>query len=430
MVQWIVIMIFKNSALLAFFSVLSLLLAVVRDRLLATYIGVGPVLDIYNASFRIPDLLYGAMLAFVTSGTVVPYLTKENKHGEILDPKIKLASLTAFFVSVLGVVALIVAIFLPLFAHAVVPGFTEEQVSTFIMTTRLLLLQPIVLGVTSLISCLAQMKNEFFLYGLSPLGYSLGIIVSITLFYPSLGVIGLIYGVLLGSVISFFIQIFSLKGVKLSSAFRKASIVHVRELARLAIPRTGTNIITQLRTLFFHGFATTLGPGVLSAYLFAQRISDAVVQVVQQSVTTASIPVLSRDLIEQKVESYTYLVRKYVVILGGIGIVAAVTLYTLSDIVIRILYGDTGSNDLISFFLTGFLIALPFQMMSSYYVVGLYSAHNTKDVFVTYLLSSLLAVGTVLLLQDQGISSLVFGYLVFWISNFLIIFALYSRKKI
>ncbi len=423
-------MIFKNSALLAFFSVLSLLLAIVRDRLLAIHVGVGPVLDVYNASFRIPDLIYGAMLAFVTSGTVVPFLTRENKHGDILDPKTKLASLTSFFIAIIGLLAFVLALALPLFAHHLVPGFTDAQVATFITTTRLLLLQPIILGVTSLISCLAQMKNQFLLYGLSPLGYSLGIIAGILFFYPHFGVMGLIYGVLLGSILSFLIQAFSLRGVNLAKAFHHTSFAHVRELAHLAIPRTGTNLITQFRLLFFHGFATTLGPGVLSAYLFAQKITDAVVQVIQQSVTTASIPVLSRDLIEQKVGDYTHLVRKYVVVLGGLGVAAATVIYLCHDILIRILYGNTGSNELIAYFLMGFLIALPFQMMASYYAVSLYSARDTFGVFITYLLSSLLAAGTVLALEDKGTSSLIYGYLVFWLSNFLIILSLYSRKKL
>jgi putative peptidoglycan lipid II flippase len=423
-------MIFKNSALLAFFSVLSLLLAIVRDRLLAMNVGVGPTLDVYNASFRIPDLIYGAILAFVTSGTVVPYLTRENKHGDILDPKIKLASLTMFFVAIIGFLALIIALTLPLFAHFLVPGFTEAQVATFVTTTRLLLLQPIILGVTSLISCLAQMKNQFLLYGLSPLGYSFGIIMGIIFLYPPLGITGLIYGVLLGSVLSFLIQVFSLRGVHIVKAFHHTSFTYIRELAHLAIPRTGTNVTTQLRLLFFHGFATTLGPGVLSAYLFAQKITDAVVQVIQQSVTTASIPVLSRDLIEQKVSDYTHLVRKYVVVLGGLGILAAVIIYFGHDILIRILYGNTGSNELIAYFLMGFLIALPFQMMASYYAVSLYSARDTFGVFITYLLSSLLAVGTVLVFQEKGTSALIYGYLVFWLSNFLIILSLYSRKKL
>lgn len=422
-------MILKNSAILAFFSILSLLLAVVRDRLLATHVGVGPVLDIYNASFRIPDLIYGAMLAFTTSGTVVPFLTKENKEGEIVDPKNKLASIAFLFIAIMGALALLFAVFLPLFAHRLVPGFNQDQVDTFIFTTRLLLIQPIVLGLTSLISCFAQLKNHFLLYGISPLGYSAGIIFGIVSLYPVYEVLGLIYGVLIGTALAFAVQAFSLRGVSLQKAFHHMSYSHVRSLARLAIPRTGTNLVTQLRLLFFHGFATTLGPGVLSAYLFAQKINDAFVQVIQQSVTTASVPVLSKDVVEHKLGDYTLTVRRYVALLGVIGVLVSLGLYFFGNAIIGLLYGNTGSNDVIAYFLLGFIISLPFQMMASYYSISLYSAKDTGGVFIAYLLSSFLAVGTVLLAKGTGNLSLVLGLVVFWVTNFLIILALYSRKK-
>lgn len=424
-----VFMILKNSAILAFFSIISILLAIVRDRLLAVYVGVGPTLDIYNASFRIPDLMYGMALAFVTAGTVVPFLTKEDKHGHILDPKTKLASLTLFFVAVMGVLALLFAALLPLFAHLLVPGFDSAQTATFVLTTRLLLLQPIVLGVTSLVSCLAQMRNHFLLYGLSPLGYSLGIIFGIIAFYPPLGIVGLIYGVLLGTGLSFFIQAFSLRGIHIVSTFNRASFAHIRDLVHLAAPRTGTNIVTQLRILFFHGFATTLGPGVLSSYLFAHRITEAAVQVIQQSLTTASLPVLSKDVVDQNITNYSQLVRRYVTVLGVVGIVVAIAMYALRDEVILLLYGNTGSNDLIAYFLLGFLIMLPFQMMAGYYTVSLYSARDTRSVFASYLLSSFFGVGVTLLFRESGVQALVFGYVAFWMSNFLIIFSFYNMKK-
>ena len=423
-------MIFKNSVLLAFFSVLSLLLAIVRDRLLAMYVGVGPALDVYNASFRIPDLMYGALLAFVTSGTVVPYLTKETRTGHLADPRAKLASLTLFFVGIIGVLAAVIAITLPLFAHIIVPGFTEEQLVLFITTTRILLIQPIVLGVTSLISCFAQLKNHFLLYGLSPLGYSLGIICGIMFFYEPYGVMGLVYGVLLGAVVSFSIQAASLRGVSFSYAFKHMSWSHIRDLTRFALPRTGTNITTQVRVVFFHAIATTLGAGVLSAYLFAQKITDAVVQVIQQSITTASMPVLSKDIVEQKVEVYISVVRKYVLLIGVLGVGASSVLYVLQDSVIYLLYGDTGSNNLIAFFLFGFLVALPFQMMTGFFAGSLYSAHDTKDVFMSHFISTFMAISIVLLTRNSGAYALVYGYISFWVINFLIILALYSRKKL
>jgi putative peptidoglycan lipid II flippase len=51
---------------IGFFVLLSQILALVRDRLLAFYIGPGETLDIYYAAFRIPDILfcYGCVFDF------------------------------------------------------------------------------------------------------------------------------------------------------------------------------------------------------------------------------------------------------------------------------------------------------------------------------------------------------------------------------
>lgn len=422
-------MILKNSALLAIFSLLSVLLGIVRDRLLATHVGVGAVLDIYNASFRLPDFLYAMSLAFVTAGTVVPFLTVENKNGNVIDSRHKLSSISLFFAGFASLIGLLIAITIPLYARLIVPGFTEDQLVTFISLTRILMLQPIFLGVTSLISCFAQMKNHFVLYGIAPLGYSLGIIGGIIFLYPVYGVHGLIYGVIIGSIISFCIQLYSLRGTKMLQVLPYFSFHHIKELFSLAYPRTGVNLLTQLRTIFFTAFATTLGPGVLSSYLFAQRITDAVTQIIQQSVTTASLPVLSKEFIENRITEYKHVVRRYVLTLGAIGFFAASVLFFLKDIVITLLYGITNANNLISFFLVGFLFVLPFHMMTGFFSISFYSIKDTKSVFYSNFFATIVAVTVCYFTQPLGNISLVYGFVAMSIVNFTIISFLYKRKK-
>jgi putative peptidoglycan lipid II flippase len=422
-------MILKNSALLAIFSMLSVLLGIVRDRLLSTHVGVGPILDIYNASFRLPDFLYSISLAFVTAGTVVPFLTVENKAGNIIDSRHKLSSISLFFAGISSLVGLLIAITLPLYARVIVPGFTDIQIVEFIQVTRILMIQPVLLGVTSLISCFAQMKNHFVLYGIAPLGYSLGIIGGIIFLYPLYGVHGLVYGVLVGAVASFLIQLFSLRDTRFISVLPFFSFNHVKEIFMLSFPRTGVNILTQLRTIFFTAFATTLGPGVLSSYLFAQRITDAVTQVVQQSVTTASLPVLSKEFVENRFKEYKKVVKTYVLVLGGIGFFAALAIYFLKDIVITLLYGNTDAHSLIAFFLIGFLFALPLQMMIGYFSISLYSAKDTKSVFYSNFVSTCTAVAVCYITQPLGNISLVYGIVAMSVANFVVISLLYGKKK-
>jgi putative peptidoglycan lipid II flippase len=423
-------MIFKNSVLLGVFSILSVLLGIFRDRLLATIVGIGPTLDIYNAAFRIPDFLYALSLAFVTSGTVVPFLTIEDKHGHVIDARHKLSSISLFFAGTISLLGVLIAITLPFYARLIVPGFTDDQLSTFISVSRIMLVQPALLGLTSLISCFAQLKNHFVLYGIAPLGYSLGIISGIVFLYPLYGVHGLIYGVLIGASASFGIQLMSLRKTKMLSVLPYFSFHDVKALISLGYPRTGVNVLTQLRVVFFTAFATTLGPGVLSSYLFAQRVTDAAIQIIQQSVTTASIPVLSKEYIEGRFVEYTYLVKKYVLVLGLIGFLFSCAVYLTRDIVIAILYGDTSYHSLIAFFLKGFLFALPFTMMIGYFSISLYSMKDTKSVLLSNFVSTGVAVLVCYSTQSQGNVSLVYGVASMAISNFLLLFVLYLRKKL
>jgi putative peptidoglycan lipid II flippase len=423
-------MIFKNSILLGIFSFLSVLLGIFRDRLLATTVGVGPVLDIYNAAFRFPDFLYALSLAFVTAGTIVPFLTIEDKNGNVVDSRHKLSSVSLFFAGCISLLAIVIAITLPLYARYVVPGFTEEQVEVFISVTRLMLIQPMLLGITSLISCFAQLKNHFILYGVAPLGYSSGVIFGIVFLYPAYGVHGLIYGVLLGATLSLGIQAISLRKAKMMEVFPYFSFEDVKEVVRLGFPRTGVNVLTQGRIMFFTAFATTLGPGMLSSYLFAQRITEAVTQIIQQSVTTASLPVLSKEFVEHRIAEYKSVVRRYVMILGSIGIIASYSIYMLQDFVIEALYGKTNAHEQIAYFLMGFLIILPFNMMIGYISIGLYSMKDTKSVLVANVIATTFAIIVCYTTKHLGMVSLLYGVITMAVLNFLLLGYLYLHKKI
>jgi putative peptidoglycan lipid II flippase len=421
-------MILKNSALLAVFSVLSVLLGIVRDRLLAVYVGVGPVLDVYNASFRIPDLIYGVFLAFITAGTVVPFLTRENKDGKIIESEKRFTSLLFFFSVMMSVLIIFVMFTISLYAKFIVPGFTDEQLSLFIFATRLLMFQPLFLGVSSLISCFAQLKNEFLYYGMAPLGYSLGIISGIVFFYKDFGVKGLIYGVLIGAIVSLLIQSISLRAHKFSIKRHNVRAMYVKELILFAFPRSFTNVISQLRVVFFTAFATTLGPGVLSSFLFAQRVTDALSQVISQSVTTASLPVLSREHEEGRIKQHEALVYKYTSVLFFGAIVLAVCVYPLRHIVVAILYSHNAANNLIATFLVGFLVALPFSMASSYLAIGFYSMKDTKKVFFGNLAGTVASILTCFFFRDLGIASLMYGIIVYYFTSSVLYAILYKRS--
>ena len=64
----------EAALLLGGFAFLSQLLGLVRDRMLAYIVGPGPMLDVYYASFRIPDFLYLSIASLASVTILMPFL--------------------------------------------------------------------------------------------------------------------------------------------------------------------------------------------------------------------------------------------------------------------------------------------------------------------------------------------------------------------
>src|SRR3990167_2655502 len=71
----------EAAYLLAFFAILSQLLGLIRDRLLAYSFGAGSTLDIYYAAFRIPDFIFVTIASVVSISVLVPFIMEEESRG-------------------------------------------------------------------------------------------------------------------------------------------------------------------------------------------------------------------------------------------------------------------------------------------------------------------------------------------------------------
>ena len=77
----------EAAFLLGFFTLLSQILGLVRDRIFASSIGPGPILDAYYASFKIPDFLYVSLASLASVTVILPLLSQKFREGEDDDRK-------------------------------------------------------------------------------------------------------------------------------------------------------------------------------------------------------------------------------------------------------------------------------------------------------------------------------------------------------
>ena len=142
----------EAALLLGISAFVSQLLALARDRIFAHQFGAGQVLDIYYASFKIPDFLFTTVASLVSMTILIPFFTRTIKGTGEGDREDKAAgrrfldSIFSLFLVTIIVVAAIACFLTPWLAKFIVPGFSGEALSQFILLSRILLLQIIFLG--------------------------------------------------------------------------------------------------------------------------------------------------------------------------------------------------------------------------------------------------------------------------------------------
>ena len=283
----------QAAYLLALFALLSQLLALVRDRLLAASFGAGPTLDVYYAAFRVPDLLFATVASLLSLYALLPVLSKLEEEGGGRTAAFLGRTLGMFFAA-MAVIAGVLFVFAPALVSLLMPGINSPEL---VLLTRILLLQPILLGASNILASLTQLRHRFLLYSVSPLLYNVGIIIGIIVLYPRFGVAGLAWGVVLGALLHVGLQVpfytreraQAAAPMPLGEAWRKT-----RAVLALSLPRTAALGAGQLSLLALTFMASFLAAGSIAVFTFAFNLFSVPLAIIGVSYSVAAFPTLSR----------------------------------------------------------------------------------------------------------------------------------------
>lgn len=279
--------------ILAGSALLSSLLALARDRLLAHEFGAGTTLDIYYAAFRIPDLIFVALGALVSVYVLIPELSR--RGGE--EQKKYLDTILVGFSVIAIVIALFAAFLAPPILGKLFPGLMRAHGDELVLLTRILLAQPVLLGISNVLAAVTQSRGRYTLYAMSPLLYNLGIIGGVLFLYPQWGMVGLGAGVVAGALLHAAIQ--------LPSIWRDGFARHLPHVwdmrsifstISLSLPRALTLSMTQLGFLQLLGLASVLGSGSIAVFMFAYNLQAVPLAIVGASYSVAAFPTLAAAL--------------------------------------------------------------------------------------------------------------------------------------
>ena len=286
----------KAAYLLAFFTFLSQLLGILRDRLLANQFGAGLELDLYYAAFRIPDLIFITAASVVSISVLVPFLINHIQRGAKETRAFIDAAFSFFSLFIVGVSAVTFSL-TPTILKFVFPSFLDasDNGASLVTLTRIMLLSPILLGLSNFFASITQAKSRFSAYAISPVLYNLGIIGGVIVFYPAFGISGLGFGVVLGALLHLLVQIPFIVRNNLFPRFAlRFQFEVIRGLVRLSLSRSMALSAGQLSTLVLIAMAAAMTAGSVTVFSFAWNLQSVPLSLIGVSYTVALFPTISR----------------------------------------------------------------------------------------------------------------------------------------
>jgi putative peptidoglycan lipid II flippase len=405
------------AAMLAASGIFSSLLGLLRERLILANFGLGAELDAYRTAFTIPDFMFFLLVSGSLSVSFIPVFNERIAKGN----KRSAWELSSSLINILAIVTTIASILIiifaePLVSRIVAPGLDEHATFLAVSMMRIIAINPILFSISSVLTSIQQAHGKFFFYALTPSIYSLGIISGVLFLAPKFGIMGVAYGVVLGSFFQLITSILGLAGLKFNYApWIYTKNKGLQKVLKVLPTRSLDQGMDYLNVLVETNMASRLGAGMITAYQTAFTLQTVPVNLVGAAISTAAFPKMTErlsqnrpDLFKKEVQNIikviiwliiptmivTYFGRGYLVRLllaNGSAVVASVLgllvgligAKVLFQIITRIYYAkqDTMTPLYISFFAVGLnvFLAATLGRASSMGVQGLAIAQTVSS---------------------------------------------------
>lgn len=276
----------------------SRILGWLRLSVIGATFGETPQFDAFWAAFRIPNALFELLVAGALASAFIPvfagYLAKERETEAWHVASSVMNVLVLSLVVLSGLMWLAAPWIVP--TLIVSPAFASQpgQIDLTIELTRIMLLSPIFMGLSSLVTGVLQSYRQFLAGAIAPLVYNAVQILFALFASPFVGIHALAYGVVAGAAMMFLVQLpeLTFRRTKYQLTF---DLGHpgVREIFALAGPRTLSLGAVQIVFFVDTYLASGMRPGSLTALNYAFQLMLLPLGVFSIAISAAVFPTLS-----------------------------------------------------------------------------------------------------------------------------------------
>jgi putative peptidoglycan lipid II flippase len=373
-----------NTAIVAGAFILSRVLGLVREAVIARQFGASGQLDTYIAAFRIPDALFLLIIGGAVGSAFIPVFTELMSKGRETQAWHLTSTLVNASIVLLSLSGIILGLATPALVGGILfPGRPPEQQETVVGLTRIMLLSPLFLGLGGWAMGILNARQQFTLPAFAPIFYNLAIIAGALFLAPVLGVYGLAWGVVAGALLHLGVQIPGLRHAGMKYSFR----INLRDegaakVGKLMLPRILGQAAFQANVIAMTTIASFLAAGSLAAFNYAYMVMLLPHGVFALSLATVTFPTMSAQFVEGKLDALRGTLANAVRVLAFLTLPAAVGMFVLRNELVATLFQlgkfDEADTQLVASALLYFALGLVSYALVEVLTRGFYALHDTR----------------------------------------------------
>ena len=370
------------AILLGAFALLSRVIGLVRDKYIAHTFGAGPGTDAYNVAFQLPDLINYLLVGGAASISFVTILSRYRESGEHEAGERALSVILNTMLLVLGTAIALAEFAVPLYTDRFFSrGSSEAALCTGM--TRILLPGQIFFFSGGVLASVALVRKQFTYQGISPLVYTLGIILGGLALSHSLGITSLAWGALAGSIAGpFLVNAYAARraGVR----YQPILDLHdpgLRAWVRMSLPLMLGVTVVFMDNIILSWFARN-SVGDISRLMYAKRLFTAPMAILGQAAGAASLPFFASLYSRRLFADYAAAVNRSVSRILAVALVLSSAMFALARPLVDLVFGGGafhhGDTLTTAAYFAIFTLSLPLWSSQAIYARAFYAAGETR----------------------------------------------------
>ncbi|MDP4559307.1 murein biosynthesis integral membrane protein MurJ [Halomonas meridiana] len=377
----------RSGLVVSAMTMLSRVMGLVRDVVVATFLGAGNGSDAFFVAFKIPNFLRRLFAEGAFNQAFVPVLSEYSTQRTKQEIRELLNAVAGSLTALLALITALAMLGAPWLVWLFAPGFGRDPEKLALTADMLRLTFPylLLISLTAFSGSVLNTWNRFAVPAFTPVLLNISLIGAALLLMPLMEepAMALAWGVLIAGAAQLAFQVpFLLRLGLLPTPWPNFAHDGVKRILKLMVPALFGVSVSQINLLLDTVLASLLAAGSVSWLYYSDRLVELPLGVFGVAIGTIILPALSKRHAEQSTEHFSAMLDWAIRVVLLLGVPAALALAVLAEpfLITLFHYGAMTDNDIqmAAMSLRAYAFGLVAFMLIKVLAPGFFARQDTK----------------------------------------------------